>query len=64
MHLSAHPSLSIPTLGAFQLQLRPFNSTGRALLREMKREREEAKKATATATATATAATADGDGVK
>ena len=26
-HLSAHPSLSIPALGAFQLQLTPFNST-------------------------------------
>ena len=26
-HLSAHPSLSIPVLDAFQLQLTPFNST-------------------------------------
>ena len=26
-HLSAHPSLSIPALDAFQLQLTPFNST-------------------------------------
>jgi len=25
--LSPHPSLSIPALGAFQLQLTPFNST-------------------------------------
>jgi hypothetical protein len=25
--LSAHPSVSIPALGAFQLQLTPFNST-------------------------------------
>ena len=26
-HLSAHPSVSIPALGAFQLRLTPFNST-------------------------------------
>jgi hypothetical protein len=26
-HLSAHTSLSIPALGAFQLRLTPFNST-------------------------------------